>query len=227
MIEAATSKEDTYVDADRPFECLVLVALGCLAFLGISRGMMLSARGVRIFAIDRERSIREGVADLAFLLGFLLWVYETLAFALPLGIHLVSTSARMLLIDAIAAKMLGALAMTTGIAVYGLALRAFGSSWRLGIDRDRPGPLVTGGIFARSRNPIYLSLTLSMVGVFLVLGRLVLLLLAIMCAVYFHFLVRREERFLTQHYGDAYRAYAQRVGRWWTWEGSKGLSERA
>lgn len=226
MIEAATPKEDKYVDADRLFECLVLVELGCLGFQGISRGMMLSARSVRIFAIDRERTMREGLADLAFLLGFLLWVHETLAFALPLDVHLVPAAARMLLIEAIAAKVLGALAMTAGIAVYGLALRAFGSSWRLDIDRDRPGPLVTAGIFSRSRNPIYLSLTLSVVGVFLVLGRLVLLLLAIMCAVYFHFLVRREERFLTQHYGDSYRAYAQHVGRWWSWEEGKGASER-
>jgi protein-S-isoprenylcysteine O-methyltransferase Ste14 len=205
---------------------LVLVALGCLGVLAISRGMMLSARGVRIFAIDRERTMREGLADLAFLLCFFLWVYETLAFALRLNVHLVPAPARVLVIEAIAAKVLGALAMTAGIAVYGLALRGFGSSWRLGIDRDRPGPLVTGGIFAHSRNPVYLGLTLVAVGVFLVLGRLVLLLLAIMCGVYFHFLVRREERFLTQHYGASYRAYAQRVGRWWTWEGGKGVSER-
>lgn len=215
------SKGDRSVKGDGLFECLVLVALGCLGVLGISRSMMLSARDVRIFAIDRERTIREGLADFAFLLGFLLWVYETLAFALPLGVHLVPAPARVLVIEAIAAKVLGALAMTAGIVVYGLALRAFGSSWRLGIDRDRPGPLVTAGIFARSRNPIYLGLTLLTVGVFLVLGRLVLLLLSIALVVYLHFLVRREERFLTQHYGDAYRTYAQRVGRWWSWEGGK------
>jgi protein-S-isoprenylcysteine O-methyltransferase Ste14 len=210
------------VDADRLFEYLVLGALGCLAVLGISRGMMLSARGVRIFPIDRERTLREGLADLAFLLCFILWVYETLAFALPLNVHLVPAAARVRVIEAVAAKVLGTLAMTAGIAVYGLALRAFGSSWRLGIDRDRPGPLVTGGIFARSRNPIYLGLTLLAVGVFLVVGRLVLLLLAITWPVYCHFLVRREERFLMQHYGDAYRAYAQHVGRWWTLKGGNG-----
>ncbi len=205
---------------------MVLVALGCLGFLGISRGMMLSALGVRIFAIDRQRTVPEGLADLAFLLCFLLWVYETLAFALPLDVHLVPTAARVLVVETITAKVLGALAMTAGIVVYALALRAFGSSWRLGIDRDRPGPLVTSGIFARSRNPIYLSLTLSMVGVFLALGRLVLLLLAILSAVYFHLLVRREERVLTQYYGDPYRAYTQRVGRWWTWKGRKRVPER-
>jgi protein-S-isoprenylcysteine O-methyltransferase Ste14 len=204
------------VDVDHLFGCLILGTLGCLAGLGITRGVMLSARGVRIFPIDRERTIREGLADLAFLLCFIFWLYETLAFALPLDFHLVPAPVRVLLIDAIAAKVLGALAMTAGIAVYGLALRAFGSSWRLGIDRDRPGPLVTGGIFCRSRNPIYLSLMLLEVGVFLGVGRLVLLLLAISSAAYFHFLVRREERFLVQHYGDAYRVYTQRVGRWWT-----------
>jgi len=209
------------VDADRLFACLVLGAVGCLGVLGIGRGMMLSVRGIRIFAVDRERTLREGLADLAFLLCFLLWLYETLAFTLPLDVHLVPVPARVLVIRAIAAKVWGALAMAAGIVVYGLALHAFGSSWRLGIDRDRPGPLVTGGIFARSRNPIYLALMLLMVGVFLVVGRLVLLLLAIICAVYFHSLVRREERFLMQHYGDAYRAYAQRVGRWWTWDGGK------
>jgi len=109
------------VDTNRLFECYVLVALGCLGFLGISRGMMLSARGVRIFAIDRERTAQEGLADLAFLLIFLLWVYETLAFVLLLDVHLVPTPVRVLLIEAIATKVLGALAMTTGIAVYGLA----------------------------------------------------------------------------------------------------------
>ena len=90
-------------------------------------------------------------------------------------------------------------------------------SWRLGIDRDQPGALVTGGIFGRSRNPVYLGLALLAVGVFLVLGRLVLLALALVFLVYFHFLIRREERFLAERYGEAYREYARSVGRWWTW----------
>jgi len=214
------------VETSRLVEWWALGALGCLGLLGISRGVMLSARGVRILPIDRERTLREGLADLAFLLCFLLWVYETLAFALPLHVHLVPAVARSRVIEAVAGKMLGALATTAGLAIYGLALRAFGSSWRLGIDRDRPGPLVTVGVFARSRNPVYLGLTLSAVGVSLMLGRLVLLALATLCAFYLHFLVRREERFLTRHYGDAYREYAKRVGRWWTWK-SRGEGAQA
>jgi protein-S-isoprenylcysteine O-methyltransferase Ste14 len=193
-----------------------LAALAALGILGVGRGVMLSLRGVRIFPIDRERTLSEGLADLAFLLCFLLWVYETLAFALPLDFHLVAAPARTTVLDATAAKGVGALAMAAGLAVYALALRAFGTAWRLGIDRNHPGELVTGGIFARSRNPVYLGLTLVMVGAFLVLGRLVLLALAIGFPVYFQYLVRREERFLAEHYGDAYREYAAQVGRWWS-----------
>jgi protein-S-isoprenylcysteine O-methyltransferase Ste14 len=205
------------VSGDRFFDALVLGALGCLALLGIGRGWMLSARGVRIFPVDRQRTIAEGLADLGFGLCFLLWVYETIAFALPLGFHLVPSSGREGVLEATAAKLLGALAMAAGLVVYGLALRAFGSSWRLGIDRDRPGELVTNGVFTRSRNPVYLGLELLAAGSFLVLGRLVLLLLALVFAIYFQRLVRREERFLVQHYGDKYTDYAARVARWWTW----------
>ena len=49
------------------------------------------------------------------------------------------------------------------------------------------------------------------------IGRLVLLLLAVVFAVYFQHVVRREERFLTRYYGDPYLEYTERVGRWWTW----------
>jgi protein-S-isoprenylcysteine O-methyltransferase Ste14 len=211
------------VAADRLFDWAALGALGCLTILGIGRGLVLSARGVRIIAVDRERTVPEGLVDLGFVLCFLLWVYEVLAFALPLRFHLVPAAGRAVVVDAVAAKASGVLVMAAGLVVYGLALCAFGSSWRLGIDRDRPGVLVTGGIFARSRNPVYLGLALLAAGVFLVLGRLVLLVLAIVFLVYFRFLIRREERFLVEHYGDAYRAYARSVDRWWTWRAAGGV----
>lgn len=202
---------------DRLFEWSALAALGCLAILGIGRAAMLSARGVRVIALDRERTALEGLADLGFVLCFFAWAWEVFAFALPLRSHLVPAPLRVVVLDDGAAKTLGVLVMATGLVVYGLALHAFGSSWRLGIDRERPGPLVTRGIFGRSRNPIYLGLVLLAVGAFLVLGRLVLLVLALLFAAYFQLVIRREERFLAERHGDVYHEYAQSVGRWWTW----------
>ncbi len=205
------------MSADRVFDVLALAALAGLVLLGIGRGVMLSRRGVRLLGIDRERTVPQGLADLGFLLGFGLWVYEVIACALPLEAHLVPGWSRVSVLGSAGAKALGVVVLATGLAAYGLALRAFGGSWRLGIDRERPGALVTGGIFARSRNPIYLALTLLAVGSFLVLDRLVLGILAALFALYFRQLIRREEAFLREHYGEAYRDYARRVGRWWTW----------
>jgi protein-S-isoprenylcysteine O-methyltransferase Ste14 len=208
--------------ADRPFESMVLVALGCLAILGIGRAAVLSARGVRIIAIDRGRTTSQALADLGFVLCFLLWMYEVLASTLPLTLHVVPAAARAVVLDDVAAKTVGVLAMAAGLGVYAPALHALGSSWRLGIDRDTPGALVTHGIFRRSRNPVYLGLALLALGTFFVLGQLVLLLLAMLFLTYFGFLVRREERFLAERYGDAYRTYARSVGRWWTWRPADG-----
>jgi protein-S-isoprenylcysteine O-methyltransferase Ste14 len=213
--------------ADHPFESLVLGALGCLAILGIGRAIVLSAGGVRIIAVDRERTGSQGLADLVFVLCFLLWVYEVLALTLPLPFHLVPAALRAAVLDAGVARAVGVLVMAAGLTVYGLALHAFGASWRLGIDRERPGALVTGGIFGRSRNPVYLGLALLAVGVFLVLGRLVLLVLAVVFLVYFRFLIRREERFLAERYGDAYREYSRSVSRWWTCRRADGARHAA
>lgn len=201
---------------DRLSEWLVLGALGCLGILGIGRGILLAARRVNVLAVDRQRSAAEALADLGFVLGFLLWLYEALAFSLPLGFHLVPAAMRAVVIDFAVARALGVLAMTAGLVVYGLALHALGASWRLGIDREHAGPLVTRGVFACSRNPIYLGLMLLAAGVFLALGRLVLLLVAIGFWVYIRRVVDREERFLREHYGDAYLDYERRVGRWWS-----------
>ncbi len=106
--------------------------------------------------------------------------------------------------------------MVAGVALYGLALAAFGHSWRMGIDRKTPGALVTHGIFAWTRNPIYLSLDLLVVGTFLIQGRLLFLALSLVIVGLLHDQIRREERFLAEAYGDAYRDYRAWVGRYLT-----------
>jgi protein-S-isoprenylcysteine O-methyltransferase Ste14 len=202
----------------RSFDWFQLVALACLLFLGIGRATVLYARGVRVVVVDWKRTAGQALEDLVVVLGFLLWAYEIVAYAWPLGLHLAPVALGAVLIDAVAVRVGGALLVATGLLVYGLALRGFGASWRLGIDRKAPGALVTDGIFARTRNPVYVGLDLFAVGTFLVQGRLIFLLLALVLVVMLHRQMLREEHFLTEAYGDAYRDYRRRVRRYVGWK---------
>lgn len=51
----------------------------------------------------------------------------------------------------------GVLLCLAGLLLLLWSLVSFGRSFRVGIDTDRPGGLVTTGVFAISRNPIYVA----------------------------------------------------------------------
>jgi protein-S-isoprenylcysteine O-methyltransferase Ste14 len=55
----------------------------------------------------------------------------------------------------------GVLTCTAGLVLFLLSLISFGKSFRIGIDQDHPDKLVTTGVFAFSRNPVYVALDLS------------------------------------------------------------------
>ena len=77
------------------------------------------------------------------------------------------------------------------------------------------GRLVTGGVFALSRNPIYLGNTLLLLGAALALGCPWLLVTALVAAVLVNQLaIKREERHLAARFGSAFAEYRQHVPRW-------------
>ncbi len=201
---------------NRFFELFPLVTLICLACLGIARGAMLYRRGIRVIAVDWERTPVEMFCDLVLVTSLLAWAYHVIAYSWPLPKSFVISSLGVKLIDNTAAKVVGSLLLTAGVVIYGMALVVFGNSWRLGIDRETPGGLVTTGIFEWTRNPIYLGFDLLFTGMFLVQGRLVFLLLAGILFLMIHETICREERFLRGQYGEAYRDYCARVGRYVT-----------
>jgi protein-S-isoprenylcysteine O-methyltransferase Ste14 len=91
---------------------------------------------------------------------------------------------------------------------------SFGRSFRVGIDVDEPGGLVTTGIFGVSRNPIYVGFFLFLVGQLLVFPNWVPLFYLVAGAGLFHRQVLREEGFMRQHYGREYAEYCGRVRRY-------------
>ena len=75
--------------------------------------------------------------------------------------------------------------------------------------------IVFDGAFGFSRNPIYLSLTLLYVSISLLFNALwALLLLLPLIVVVQNGVIKREERYLEQKFGDEYLRYKASVRRW-------------
>lgn len=75
--------------------------------------------------------------------------------------------------------------------------------------------LVTTGIYGRLRNPMYLGMQLLLVALGLVFSLEWCLLLWPILALALHFgVVRREETYLAEKFGEPYRDYCNRVRRW-------------
>jgi protein-S-isoprenylcysteine O-methyltransferase Ste14 len=108
----------------------------------------------------------------------------------------------------------GVLFCVAGLVLFALSLVSFGKSFRVGIDQDHPDKLVTSGIFAFSRNPIYVAFGLVLLGEFLVFSNWILLVYVVAAVWLFHRQVLREEEYLRKHYGQQYSEYCDRVRRY-------------
>jgi protein-S-isoprenylcysteine O-methyltransferase Ste14 len=193
---------------------LSMIALACVAAFGAARIVALARAGVWVLPIDRERSVPEALGDLIAVIVMATFVWEAVATAIAPGWRILGLPRLPGDLPWAALRVLGVPVAAAAVALYVVALRDLGLSWRFTIDRERPGELVTHGIFARSRNPIYVALMLLAAGVALMLGSPLLVALACACPLYFATLVRREEAFLARHYGQAFEEYRARTPRW-------------
>ena len=137
----------------------------------------------------------------ALLLGILL------EFVRPLGGGLANAS--------LAQLAAGAVLAGAGITLLVAAMRRFTAAGT-NVPTVLPSTaLVTSGIYARTRNPIYLGLTVIHAGLAIGLNAwwAVLILVPVLIVLKVG-VVDREERYLERKFGDAYRDYCARVRRW-------------
>jgi protein-S-isoprenylcysteine O-methyltransferase Ste14 len=113
-----------------------------------------------------------------------------------------------------AVAWIGAAFCLAGLSLLLLSLVSFGKSFRIGIDQGRPDKLVMTGVFAFTRNPIYVAFGLILVGQFLIQPNGILLLYLGGGFWLFHRQILREESFMKGFYGEEYLSYCRRVRRY-------------
>jgi len=100
-----------------------------------------------------------------------------------------------------------------GFVVLGLAYRGLGDANTTGLPKTDT-QLRTAGMYAYSRNPLYLGLYLMTAGAVIYCGCAVVLLLGLAAVTAHHRIVLAEEKFLLARFGPAYEAYKSRVRRY-------------
>jgi len=116
--------------------------------------------------------------------------------------------------DSTAAAWVGIASCIAALGLMFVTLLSFGQSFRIGIDTDHPGALVTSGAFAYTRNPIYVAFAAVLIGEFLILPHWVLLLYVVAGIALLHRQVLREETYLQSYYGSEFTRYRKRVPRY-------------
>jgi protein-S-isoprenylcysteine O-methyltransferase Ste14 len=111
-------------------------------------------------------------------------------------------------------QVLGAVLLFGGIGLLVTAQLQLGASWRIGIeDGARPG-LQTDGLYRFSRNPIFVAMLVVLAGYTLLLPTWLSLAMILGAGIGIRQQVLEEEAYLLRTYGETYREYERRVGRW-------------
>jgi protein-S-isoprenylcysteine O-methyltransferase Ste14 len=197
-------------------------------YVFVGRTIYLRAhRNIRVFTPGvAKRGVQQAV-ELSFLFVLVAWLVEIFLYTQPGGARLFPGAFAALLVDFAPLKLAGAALIVVGQIVFLLALLAFGDSWRVGLDKRSPGKLITGGVFAVTRNPIFLFLDLYLVGTFLINGTVIFLVFAVLVVAGLHYQILQEEKFLCLTYGQAYRDYCVQTGRYFGWRRDKAKNAHA
>jgi protein-S-isoprenylcysteine O-methyltransferase Ste14 len=117
-------------------------------------------------------------------------------------------------LDTLPADLAGHLLVTIGASIAMISQLHMGQSWRIGAVKGELGPIIDGGPFAISRNPVFVGQGLLFVGLLFVFPGIVQAILTLAVLLAIRVQVAIEETALLASLGEPYRIYMSRVRRW-------------
>ena len=190
--------------------------MGGLALTGYVL-FMISAFGVRTL-LHRRRTGSAGFNGLRGAPGSAEW-WAGVLFVVAVVVGLVAPLLQLIgavrpLAEGWVVGVVGAVVAVVGIGLALWAQGVMGASWRVGVDPDEVTGLVTGRAFAVVRNPIFAAMIAAAAGLTILAPNVVALGGFVVLVVAIELQVRVvEEPHLIRVHGEAYLAYARRVGR--------------
>ncbi len=175
-----------------------------LIILVIVRVQLLKKRGIKAVSFGERDKTDYLIPPFALFYFYLVLAH---AFNLP-------TFATHVLLRSEFLQWIGVACCFSGLLLLLWSMISFKDSFRVGIEDNTTQGLVTTGVFAYSRNPIYVAFCLVLLGQFLVFSNWILLVYIPAAVWLIHRQILREEAFLKECYGEAYREYCKQVRRY-------------
>lgn len=147
---------------------------------------------------------------LALLYGLLILVL------FPLLIILANLYFQLPIVNHAVFQLIGIMCIALGSIGWIINIRLFKTAGKgTPVPIEPPKKLVLSNHYRYSRNPMYISTLIVLVGYFFLFGHLTLFLYVILTAIGFHlFVTLYEEPTLKKLFGDEYTAYCKKVPRW-------------
>ncbi len=141
-----------------------------------------------------------------------------LSFAIHLGLILLNVFG-LLNVSPVNPDWLATIGLLTGLGGIAITLAAqwqMGEAWRIGVDAKEKTALITHGLYARSRNPIYFGIFAYWIGMSIVFPHPLMWACAALCVLSTHVIVvAMEEPYLKTLHGQAFTDYCRHANRYW------------
>jgi protein-S-isoprenylcysteine O-methyltransferase Ste14 len=183
-----------------------ILELPILIIMVLIRSVMLRRHGIKaiVFGVTNKTDFFMLPIILCFLYAVL-----SLFFNLPLPAIL-----KKLFWEIDALNIIAVVICTVSLIWFGITLKTFGKSFRVGIDENTNEKLITNGTFSISRNPVYMAFIAFFAGIFAAYSNIITSMFLILLIMTVHRQILREEKFLKSHYGEEYKEYCNKVRRY-------------
>ncbi len=177
----------------------------------LPRWRMKQATGTEVFVVPHDDSAQGFIGrifKLLFVLAFVVLVVH--AFAPQWKHYLLPAD----FLETTVIEWTGLILLHVSLVVVLVAQAQMARSWRVGFDENAKTELVQGGLFRYSRNPVFVGMLLTMLGLFFVLPNALTLVSMATTWVVLQIQVRMEEAYLSKTHGAPYTDYLRSVRRW-------------
>jgi len=136
--------------------------------------------------------------------GYFTWIIFSL---IPFGFHLFDKN------KILFNQYLSIIILLIGLTFATISLINLGKSTRLGLP-SKDTQLKKTGLYKYSRNPMYVGFNLITISVMIYTLHWVIIILGIYSLIVYHLIIKGEEKFMIQRFGDEYMKYKQKVRRY-------------